>query len=66
MSTEYLDDDQGQWDAIDMEEVERVVEALDDLIEEVHSDTIKMYLHAVCEDIVRLVADEDEDEAAAA
>jgi len=65
--SEFADGTSPAFDEIDPDEVETVVEALDDLIEEVKNETVKMYLHAACDDIARLVMwDDEEDESAAA
>ncbi len=55
-----LDDVSDHLSDIDPLEVERVVAVLDDLIRAVDNDTIKIYLHAACEDIGKLSGcDED-------
>ncbi len=55
-----LDDVSDHVADIDPREVERVVAVLDDLIRAVESQTIKVYLHAVCEDIGKLAAADDD------
>ena len=69
MYDEFVPDMDGELEEIDVDEVELVVTGLDDLIEQVRSDTIKVYLHAACHEIAHLIMDEeeeDEDEAAEA
>ena len=52
---------------VDPLEVQRIVAALDDLISTVENDTLKVYLHAACEDVGNLLSDgEDESWADAA
>jgi hypothetical protein len=61
-----LDDVSDHLSAIDPHEVERVVAVLDDLIRAVESETIKVYLHAACEDIGKLVGNDEDTWAEAA
>ena len=67
MSDDYLGrEDRESWgandppDVIDSREVELIVSVLDDLIERIDSDTLKVYLHATCADVSRLIALDDE------
>ena len=67
MSDDYRGrEDRESWGAndpgevIDAREVELIVSVLDDLIERIDSDTLKVYLHATCEDVSRLIALDDE------
>ena len=67
MSDDYLGpEDRESWgandpgDVIDSREVELIVSVLDDLIERIDSDTLKVYLHATCEDVSRLIGLDDE------
>ncbi len=67
MSDDYLGrEDRENWGAndpgevIDSSEVKLIVSVLDDLIERIDSDTLKVYLHATCEDVTRLMALDDE------
>jgi hypothetical protein len=55
-----LDDVSDHLAEIDRGEVERVVAVLDDLIRAVESQTIKVYLHAACEEIGKLAAADDD------
>ena len=47
---------------IDPLEVQRVIAALDDLIRTVENDTIRVYLHAACEEVSNLLSPADEEE----
>jgi hypothetical protein len=46
---------------VDPLEVQRVIAALDDLIRTVDDETVKVYLHAACEDVNNLLAAGEED-----
>jgi hypothetical protein len=46
---------------VDPLEIQRVVAALDDLIRTVENETVKVYLHAACEDVNNLLSAGDED-----
>jgi hypothetical protein len=64
MSNEPIMDD--EYEEISVEEVDRVVAALDQMIQSVESETIRAYLEATAEEISYLIDEEDESEDAAA
>jgi hypothetical protein len=64
MSHEPIMDD--EYEEISVEEVDRVVAALDQMIQSVESETIRAYLEATAEEISYLIDEEDESEDAAA
>lgn len=67
MSDEPIMDD--EFEEISIDEVDRVITALDQLIQNVESETIRAYLETTAEEISYLVdseEDEDESESAAA
>lgn len=50
-----------EYEEIDIDEVDRVITALDQLIQSVESETIRAYLETTAEEISYLVDDEDEE-----
>jgi hypothetical protein len=55
-----LDDISDHLADLDPREVERVIAVLNDLIRAVDNHTVKVYLHAVCEDLSKLLGSEDD------
>ncbi|MBY0587689.1 hypothetical protein K2X85_10950 [bacterium] len=64
MNNEPIMDD--EYEEISVEEVDRVVAALDQMIQSVESETIRAYLEATAEEISYLIDDEEESEGSAA
>lgn len=55
MSEEETLDVEGEWEEIDPREVERILNALNDLIASTSSETLQCHLEGACEEIAELV-----------
>ena len=62
MSEEILENEEQDFEEINSDEVDRVVEVLDGLIENIQSENIKHYLEEASSNIYYLVYEDEEEE----